>query len=93
MSSSDADSCLYKRRKQTFELAMIIYVYHTLLLTKDDSTLLKSKEAMNKRFEMKDLVSKKGFLGINITSRAEGTYMTQTSYNLKVLRRFHMTNS
>lgn len=94
MGVSDADFCLYTRYKnKKLELAITVYVENILLLSKDDSAFPKAKEAMKKRFEMKNLGSVKWFLGSSITSRPEGTYMKKTSCKMKELRSFYITYS
>lgn len=46
---------------------------------------------MNNKLNMNELGEIIGFLGLRINKRAEGDYITQTTYVENVLERFRMT--
>ena len=71
----------------------MIYVDDIILMTRSTETLKKAKEALNNIFDMKDMGPIRWFLGIRIDRRAEGIYLTQTSYVDKILNRFRMTDA
>lgn len=93
MTPTEADPCLYVRSKERrLDLVILIYVDDILIMGVENETLNNAKTVLGAKFKMNDMGGVKRFLGMNITVKPEGVFITQRSYIEKVFERFIMAN-
>lgn len=91
--NSSADSCIYVKRVKDKMVIIALYVDDLMIGSDCNELMQKTKEALNKRFEMKDLGKLKFCLGIEIVWNDDGSCnLRQRQYLLDVLERFNMND-
>jgi hypothetical protein len=88
---STADPCLFILRYKDDIVLVALYV-DDLVITGNEQLVRKTKNYLNKQFEMKDLGDIKYILGILVERDQEGLYLSQSRYIEKVLERFNMSD-
>jgi len=88
----DPDACLYLLMHDGEIIIVLVYVDDTLLVASSLAAIYKIKDALHKRFEMKDLGEAKVILGLNIRrDKALGTLkLAEGKYAGQVLEKFGM---
>ena len=88
-----ADSCMYVKRIKDKMVIIALYVDDLMIGSNCKEMMKETKDALNKRFEMKDLGKLKFCLGIEIVWNDDGSCnLRQKQYLLDVLERFKMTD-
>ncbi|GKE28382.1 NSP-interacting kinase 1-like protein [Tanacetum coccineum] len=85
-------SMFVKHNGEEFTIALV-YVDDILLTGNSPSIIDKTKAALDKQFTIKDLGLAKYFLGIEISSLSEGTYLNQRKYILDLLHDAGLTEA
>ena len=88
----DPDACLYLLMDDGEIIIVLVYVDDLLLVASSLAAIYKIKDALHKRFEMKDLGEAKVILGLEIRrDKALGTLKLSQAKNVtQVLRTFDM---
>jgi len=88
----DSDACLYLLMDDGEVIIVLVYVDDLLLVASSLAAIYKIKDALHKRFEMKDLGDAKVILGLEIRrEKALGTLkLLQGKYAAQVLETFGM---
>lgn len=93
---SAADPAVYiegSRAEGEFPLIVAIYVDDLIIVHKDLKKIDKVKEALNSRFNMKDLGEVKNLLGMEVHHLKDGSiFINQPRYIDRLLKRFGMEN-
>lgn len=84
------DQCLFKDSKN--ELYLAIHVDDGLIMGKDPDKLKNLLEKLEENFEMTTNKNPSVYIGMEITRKSEGIYVTQTNYANQVLNNFNMIN-
>ena len=71
---------------------MCLYVDDLIFTGNDDKMMQSFKEHMMKAYEMSDLGLLHYFLGIEVTQKAEGIFVSQKRYAKSILEKFNMSN-
>lgn len=88
-----ADSCVYVKRVNDKMIIFALYVDDLMIASNCKGLIEATKNALNKRFEMKDLGKLRFCLGIKVVWNDDGScYLKQRQYLLAVLERFNMTD-
>ena len=90
------DHCVYhKWLDSDVGIFLLLYMDDMLIASVYRLVVQKLKQQLGKVFEMKDLGKPKKILGMELRRNEEGDYLkvSQTSYLLKVLDKFGMSNS
>lgn len=93
---SDFDHCLYFQHKNKDECVfLLLYVDDMLLIGPDVKRINNIKSVLGGEFDMKDLGIAKRILGMEIIRDRSNSmlFLHQTSYVLKILKRFSMHES
>ncbi|GJU56632.1 retrovirus-related pol polyprotein from transposon RE1 [Tanacetum coccineum] len=85
-------SMFVKHNGEEFTIALV-YVDDILLTGNSSSIIDTTKAALDKQFTIKDLGLAKYFLGIEISSLSEGTYLNQRKYILDLLHDAGLTEA
>lgn len=93
--SSKNDPCLYIRKTTSDIIIIALYVDDLLILGNSKAYILKIKEELKRRFEMKDMGAAKLMLGIEITRDRSNRkiHISQKEYSQQILERFGMEES
>lgn len=87
-SKSDPSLFTYHHNKKT--LVLLLYVDDILLIGSDTKLLNELLDALNRRFDMKDLGPPSCFLGIEIEAHSGGMFLHQTRYAQEILQQTSM---
>ena len=91
--NSAADSCIYVKKVKDKMIIIALYVDDLMIGSNCKELMQQTKDALNKRFEMKDLGKLRFCLGIEIVWNNDGSCnLQQRQYLLDVLERFKMTD-
>jgi hypothetical protein len=71
-------------------LILVLYV-DGLFLTSSKRLIAECKQALNAKFEMKDLGLMHYFLGLEAWQRTYEIFLSQGKYNVEIMKRFGMT--
>ena len=85
-----ADSNLYIKQDNDSILIIEVYVDDIIFGSDDDSLSQQFAKDMQKEFEMSLLGELTFFLGLQISQRTEGIFITQTKYIKEMLKKFQM---
>lgn len=88
--SSPSEHTLFFKRDGGKILIVSVYVDDLLFTGNDDKMLDEFKSSMKKEFDMTDLGKMKYFLGIEVTQRDDGIFISQKKYAAEVIDRFGM---
>ena len=88
--SGSADSNLYIKQDNESILIIEVYVDDIIFGSDDDSLSQQFAKDMQKEFEMSLLGELTFFLGLQISQRTEGIFITQTKYIKEMLKKFQM---
>ncbi|GAB1598795.1 hypothetical protein Ahia01_000156700, partial [Argonauta hians] len=87
-----SDTCVYTNHRGNSTCIVIIWVDDILIATHNDQRMNEVKDALKKRFKMKDLGKINLFLGIEFTQDENTVTMSQSNYLTRLLARFGMEN-
>ncbi|KAL5549787.1 hypothetical protein UlMin_005018 [Ulmus minor] len=89
-SVTPADSSLFVKANEG-KLAIVLVYVDDLIITGDDEVeILRTKENLSVRFQMKELGQLKHFLGLEVDRTQEGIFLCQQKYAKDLLKRFGM---
>lgn len=86
----DADRCLYVCNKNQTVLHVLLYVDDFIIASNCMEELVKTKEILMRKFQMRDVGDLSYFLGISITRTDGNLYLDQSAYIDRVLKKFNM---
>ena len=91
---SDADPCIYVKRRKGKILIIALYVDDTIIASNCNEMLKSAKKMLNEKFDMTDLGEAKSILGMSIKrNRTTGVLaIDQSAYLRSVLERFGMAD-
>ena len=69
---------------------MLVYVDDLIITCDDEAEILRTKENLSIRFQMKELGQLKHFLGLEIDHTQAGIFLCQQKYSKDLLKRFGM---
>lgn len=87
-----SDPCVYRGRRGSHTLYMIIYVDDMLITSTDPNWIKSIKMELSKTFDMKDLGKANYCLGIEIQQEQGRITLSQRRYILDLLKRYGMEN-
>ncbi|KAM1753554.1 hypothetical protein ACFX12_006125 [Malus domestica] len=89
-SVTPADSRLFVKANEG-KLAIVLVYVDDLIITGDDEVeILRTKENLSVRFQIKELGQLKHFLGLEVDRTQEGIFLCQQKYAKDLLKRFGM---
>jgi hypothetical protein len=88
-----ADSNLYIKTEDNDLLIVLVYVDDIIFGCNKDSLVQWFSSAMESEFEMSMIGELSFFLGLQITQRSEGMFISQEKYLREMLKRFQMEDS
>ena len=86
---SKVDSNLYYKVEDGNPVMLLLYV-DDLFVTGMDGLIADTKRKLAAEFEMKDLGMMHYFLGMEVWQNADGIFLRQGKYAVKILKRFGM---
>ncbi|XP_028064838.1 uncharacterized protein LOC114267942 [Camellia sinensis] len=89
---SHHDCTLFVWRTSVGLVLLLLYVDGMIITVSDCSTIEEVKHQLFKEFEMKDLVSLRCFLGIEVATCPIGYLLSQTKYACDILSRANLTD-
>ena len=92
-SSSSFDTTLFLRRSDHGTTILLLYVDDMIIIGDDMQGIQDLKLFLGSQFEMKDLGPLNYFLGIEVSSSADGYYLTQAKYTSDLISRANITDS
>lgn len=94
LTRSTVDQCLYYLKREGKILMVAIYVDDILIFSNEEKLEKEIKEALQKKFKMKDMGEVSSILGVRIKRDKENSLikMDQTAYINRILKRFNMEN-
>jgi hypothetical protein len=87
------DRCVFIKQTKEYTIIVIVYVDDLIIANNNDEARAEFKQALNKRFKMKDLGDLSYILGIRVTRTPNTLQFSQEHYTEEVLRRFGMWES
>ena len=88
---STVDQCVYiKDTEQNVKTIIAVYVDDLIIMTDADDDMTSVKEALARRFKMKDLGKLHYFLGVTVEQNGSTIKLHQNYYLQQVLNRFGM---
>ncbi|XP_071729312.1 uncharacterized mitochondrial protein AtMg00810-like [Rutidosis leptorrhynchoides] len=84
------EHALYVKKNKKKVLFIAVYVDDIIFTGNDEKIIQEFKEAMTKEFEMTDLGRMKYFLGLEITQKSSGIFISQETYAKDVLKKANM---
>jgi hypothetical protein len=87
------DNNLYIKIEDNDMLIVLVYVYDIIFGCNKDSLVQWFSSAMDSEFEMSMIGELSFFLGLQITQRSEGMFISQEKYLREMLKRFQMEDS
>ncbi|GJX06276.1 pyridoxal 5'-phosphate synthase-like subunit PDX1.2 [Tanacetum coccineum] len=88
---SKNDYSLFVKQKGTDFTALLVYVDDVLITGNNTHEIWSTKQALDKKFTIKDIGLEKYFLGIEICRTSTGTHLNQRKYILDLLQDAGMT--
>ena len=92
-SGSSFDTALFLRRSDHGTTILLLYVDDMIITGDDMQGIQDLKLFLGSQFEMKDLGPLNYFLGIEVSSSADGYYLTQAKYTSDLISRANITDS
>ena len=92
-SGSSFDTSLFLRRSDHGTTILLLYVDEMIITGDDMQGIQDLKLFLGSQFEMKDLGPLNYFLGIEVSSSADGYYLTQAKYTSDLISRANITDS
>ena len=92
-SGSSFDTALFLRWSGHGITILLLYVDDMIITGDDMQGIQDLKHFLDRQFEMKDLGPLNYFLGLEVSSSADGYYLTQAKYNFDLISRASITNS
>ncbi|XP_024165222.1 uncharacterized mitochondrial protein AtMg00810-like [Rosa chinensis] len=77
---------LFTRRQGKSFTVLLIYVADILITGNDSDSIVALKKFLHNQFHIKDLGDLKYFLGIEVSSSAHGTFISQRKYALEIIK-------
>lgn len=90
---SESDPCIYRAKEEMFIIG--VYVDDIVLATKKEKKLNDVKQALAKRFDIKDMGKLHYFLGMKVIHNTEANkvWIGQPAYTQNILQKFGMENA
>ena len=79
------DHSLFIKRQCSIFLALLVYVDDIIIASNNDAAVSELKQALSKRFKMRDLGPLKYFLGLEVARTTAGISVCQRKYALELL--------
>ena len=92
-SGSSFDTSLFLRRYGHGITILLLYVDDMIITGDDMQGIQDIKHFLGRQFEMKDLGPLNYFLGLEVSSSADGYYLTQAKYTFDLISRASVTDS
>ena len=92
-SGSSFDTTLFMRRSGHGITILLLYVNDMIITSDDMQGIQDLKHFLGHQFEMKDLGPLNYFLGLEVSSSADGYYLTQAKYTSDMISRAIITDS
>ena len=92
-SGSSFDTALFLRRSGLGITILLLYVDDMNITGDDMQGIQDLKHFLGRQFEMKDLSPLNYFLGLEVSSSADGYYLTQAKYTFDLISRASITDS
>ena len=92
-SGSSFDTAVFLRQSDHGITILLLYVDDMIITGDDMQSIQDLKLFIGRQFEMKDLGPLNYFLGIEVSSSADGYYLTQAKYTLYLISRASITDS
>ena len=92
-SGSSFDTTLFLRRSDHGTTILLLYVDDMIITGDDMQSIQDLKFFLGSQFEIKDLGPLNYFLGIEVSSSADGYYLTQAKYTSDLISRANITDS
>ena len=92
-SGSSFDTALFLRRSGHGITILLLYVDDMIITGDDMQGIQDLKHFLGHQFEMKDLIPLNYFLGLEVSSYADGYYLTQAKYTSDLISRASITDS
>ena len=92
-SGSSFDTTLFMRRSGHVITILLLYVDDMIITGDDMQGIQDLKHFLGQQFETKDLGSLNYFLGLEVSSSADGYYLTQAKYTSDLISRARITDS
>ena len=92
-SDSSSDTTLFLRRFGHGITILLLYVDDMIIAGDDMQGIQDLKNFLGRQFEMKDLGPLNYFLGLEVSSSANGYYLTQAKYTSNLISRASITDS
>ncbi|KAM1256948.1 hypothetical protein EV1_030743 [Malus domestica] len=89
-SVTPADSSLFVKANEGKLAIVLVYVDDLIITGDDEAEILRTKENLSVRFQMKELGQLKHFLGLEIDRTQEGIFLCQQKYSKDLLKKFGM---
>ena len=90
---SDSDACFYSKFHNGSIIFILIHVDDLLISSSNKNDLISVKNAMAKRFKIKDLGLLKWYLGVEFKYSKNSISMSQENFIEKVLEKFNMQDA
>ena len=90
---SSFDTTLFLRRSGHGITILLLYVGDMIITSNDMQGIQDLKHFLGRQFEMKDLDPLNYFLGLEVSSSADGYYLTQAMYTFDLISRASITDS
>ncbi|XP_021980685.2 uncharacterized mitochondrial protein AtMg00810-like [Helianthus annuus] len=87
-----SDTSLFVYKRGTEMAYLLLYVDDIILTASNDNLLRHIITSLSKEFAMMDLGSLHQFLGINVTRKQDGLFLSQEHYTHDIIARANMTN-
>ena len=92
-SGSSFDTDLFLRRSGHGIIILLLYVNDMIIAGDDMQGIQDLKHFLGRQFEMKDLGPLNYFFGLEVSSSADGYYLTQAKYTSDLISRASITDS
>ena len=92
-SGSSFDTALFLRRSGHGITIILLYVDDMIITSDDMQSIQDLKHFLGRQFKMKDLGPLNYFLGLEVSSSADGYYLTQAKYTSNLISRASITDS
>ena len=89
-SVTPADSSLFVKANGGRLAIVLVYVDDLIITGDDEAEILRTKENLSVRFQMKELGQLKHFLGLEVDRTQEGIFLCQQNYSKDLLKKFGM---
>ena len=92
-SGSSFDTTLFLRRSSHGITILLLYVNDMIIIGDDMRGIQDLKHFLGRQFEMKDLGPLNYFLGLEVSSYADGYYLTKAKYTSNLISRASITDN